>query len=395
MIFNINNFHEYSGFITAVDAYGNTGLGSSLFKFDGAKRPKSPNDLKAIFNPETSSILCKWEDLTIPNVRYNLYYTTLTVLPKRDDLWSTIMDIKEPHKVLGGRDVKLVYNKQYTIKITAVSKYGLESRPSNLVSLVTRDPLPQAPFNITNNQIENDTSMKIKWNYNGNDTRKFILSVECEKCNQPIETFQSTKMEYIIRNLELGAYYKVKIIAISKNTGREGPTSAPFRFLVPDRTPLPPPVDLRAKSTQTEILLSWKFNGDRTKLSHFRIIMDKADDGSGQVGTTVEVPADRRTHNFENLSRGAQYVINMYTIGTNGAESQSKPHHVTTKSVYNATIDTVKVMAGAGSVQVRWKAPNKINNRDISYYQIRYSKIDENKYTVTNKEKNRKGFGLR
>ena len=77
MVFNIKNFHEYSGFITAVDAYGNTGLGSSLFKFDGPKRPKSPKALVAVFNPETSSILCTWEDLAIPQVRYNLYYTTL------------------------------------------------------------------------------------------------------------------------------------------------------------------------------------------------------------------------------------------------------------------------------------------------------------------------------
>ena len=84
----------------------------------------------------------------VPGFTYNLYYTIAENIPTRNELWSKMDELAEPEVIIGGENM-ILFDTKYTLKVTTVSKFGLESKPSNIVDIVTRDPLPSAPTNLT------------------------------------------------------------------------------------------------------------------------------------------------------------------------------------------------------------------------------------------------------
>ena len=394
---DLRTMYEYTIFITAIEDDGTLGLGSVTQKFYGPRRPKPPLYFKAQYDTSKGVILCSWEDSGVPGFTYNLYYTIAETIPSRNELWSKMDELVKPEVIIGGENM-ILFDTKYTFKVTTVSKFGLESRPSNIVEVVTRDPLPSAPTNLTVYNIPDTVdNVKIMWDEPDDMSiiKNFEISVECEKCIQKKQTYIAKGFEYTVPNLEPGVFYKVKVVGVSLRTDRYGLPSISQRFQIPDRRPLPAAGDIRAKSTLSEITVSWKWDGDRTKLAHFRLVLDYASQLQNGPDITVEVPYTQRTHVFENLEKGTEYVINTFAVAKNGVEAASEPHHISTKSVYNSTVASVEIMPGPGSATVKWTRPKDIENRDIQVYQLRYKRKDDEDFMTRTIEKNRKSFGLR
>ena len=356
--------------------------------------PNAPSRLIAKFDPIENVISCAWDEMTIQGVTYNIYYTISVPPPPNDDNWSKVEEIETSSFVLGSSTndrLQLLPNKQYTIKVTVISQFGLESKPSEMVQVNTRDPPPPAPFNLTFAISESDQVI-LRWNQKGNQWRHFVVNIECEKCNQKKKQFETTKPTLVLPKLEPGVTYRSTVLAVSKRTAQMGLTSQSLIFEAPDRRPLPAASDLRAKSTLSEIMVSWKWDGDRTKLAHFRIILDLAD--SDEHFETAEVKAHERTHTFDSLERNTDYVINLYAVGENGVESPSPPHHIKTKMLFNSTVQAVTVMPGPSGATVKWRSPKNIEKRDIQIYEVRYKKQNSNEFQTQTVEKNRKMYGV-
>ena len=126
-------------------------------------------------------------------------------------------------------------------------------------------------------------------------------------------------------------------------------------------------------------------------MAHFRLVLDYASQLQNGPDITVEIPYTQRTHVFENLEKGTDYVTNTFAVAKNGVEAAS----VSTKSVNNSTVASVEIMPGPGSATVKWTRPKDIENRDIQVYQLRYKRKDDQDFMTRTIEKNRKSFGLR
>jgi len=79
----------------------------------------------------------------LPGVKYALLYTPQSRPPADDYHWSMISDIKDGSYKLGGQSFTLVSGHKYTIKVKAVSKFGLESFASNVVVVEAADHAPE------------------------------------------------------------------------------------------------------------------------------------------------------------------------------------------------------------------------------------------------------------
>lgn len=282
--------------MTAIDRANQPGLGSVAFKFYGPRVPNPPSKVVARFDPDLNHISCAWDEMSIPGVTYNLYYTISIPVPPIIDNWSKISEIESASFILGGTTndrLQLLPNKKYTIKVTVVSQFGLESPASNMVQVDTRDPPPAAPTNLSYSISESD-QIFLQWNQTGTQWRHFLVTVECEKCEDRLKKFETFKPEILLPKLEAGVTYRTKVLAVSKRTSQEGLNSKSLIFQSPDRRPLPSASDIRAKSTLSEIMVSWKWDGDRTKLAHFRIVLDRADMIENQHFETAEVKSQAK-----------------------------------------------------------------------------------------------------
>ena len=110
--------------------------------------------------------------------------------------------------------------------------------------------------------------------------------------------------------------------------------------------------------------------------------------------TKVQTLNKERTHTFESLERDTGYVINLFAVGKNGVETASAPHHISTKMVFNSTVEKVSVMPGPSGATVKWRAPKEIEKRDIQIFVVRYKKKSASEYQEQTVEKNRKSFGM-
>lgn len=141
---SVDELSIYDGFVTAANINGDEGNGSRSFGFKGPRRPKAPTNLAATFNITEKAIDCKWEMATLPGIKYALLYTTQVKPPLDDYHWSMISDIQESVYKLGGlQNFALVSGQKYTIKVKAISKFGLESYSSNIVVVQAIDPYPE------------------------------------------------------------------------------------------------------------------------------------------------------------------------------------------------------------------------------------------------------------
>ena len=129
--------------MTAANVNGEEGLGSLSFTFTGPRRPKAPTNLRAEFNVSDKTIDCRWDVSALPGIRYALLCTPQKIPPKDDWHWSKIPDIEGNSYKLGGQKFPLVSGKRYTIKVRAISKFGLESATSNVKTVEAIDPKPE------------------------------------------------------------------------------------------------------------------------------------------------------------------------------------------------------------------------------------------------------------